>query len=132
MTAAQRRFLRFCLVGGTGFVADAALLYGLLSLTALDAFLARLLSFAGAVTLTWALNRRVTFADRRSDAWLAELGRYVLAQSLGAAINYGIYSAILLVRGADRGTAMVALAIASAVALALNFALAQRLVFQRR
>ncbi|TGW04847.1 GtrA family protein, partial [Mesorhizobium sp. M2D.F.Ca.ET.145.01.1.1] len=59
------RLFRFVLAGGIGFAADAAALWLLLSLTPLGPLIARVLSIGFALTLTWQLNRHLTFAPSR-------------------------------------------------------------------
>ena len=94
--AEAARFVRFALVGGTGFVVDAGLLTVLHNGAGFDPFTARLVSISVSAFTTWRLNRAVTFgASDRSQA--SEGARYALVAALTAGLNYCLYAA-----GADR------------------------------
>lgn len=56
----------------------------------------RLGAFLVAVSVTWALNRRLTFAGRTTRAKGREYGLYVSIQSVGAVINILVYGVALL------------------------------------
>ena len=96
-----RQFLRFCAVGGIGFLVDAGLLWLLLQATALGPYGARVLSFLAAATVgvaritgnVWwaaaslfaALTAGV-FLFRRIYRWLVSLARvFIHATPLGRA-----------------------------------------------
>ncbi|MDD7910236.1 MULTISPECIES: GtrA family protein [Pseudovibrio] len=112
----QNQFIRFCLVGATGLVVDAAVLAVLLAF-GLGPFAGRLLSIWAAMTNNWALNRAFTF---KSDAAkLPEYLRFIAVNLLGAIINYGVYSAILL--SFPESSPFAALIIATGVAVIFNF-----------
>jgi len=89
------RFVRFGLVGGTGFLIDAGLLTALHNLAGIDPFTARLVSIAASAFTTWRLNRSLTFgASERSQA--AEGLLYALVAAITAALNYLVYVLILI------------------------------------
>ena len=112
------RFTRFCGVGAVGFVIDASLLLWLTAQLEMDPFAARLVSILCAVTMTWLMHRRWTFASRTPDR-LAEWGRFAAVNGVGGTLNYLVYSAVLL---ALPGTApLLALVAGSALALAANY-----------
>lgn len=125
----MRRIVAFLCVGSAGFIADAGVLAGLLALTSLNAFSARLVSVACALCLTWLLNRNVTFgASNRSVA--AEGALYGGVGITTSIVNYVIYSATLL---ALPGTSpLAALVMASIGAMVFSYFGYSRLVFNRR
>ena len=85
---------RFGVVGGLA----AALDYGVLALLVhlgASPYVARIASLAVTVVFTWALNRSVTFRTAAPPSW-REFGHYVLVALGGMALNYGIYSGLLL------------------------------------
>jgi putative flippase GtrA len=89
------RFLRFALVGGTGFVIDAGLLAALHNGAWLDPFSARLVSIGASAFTTWRLNRSLTFgASDRSQA--SEGLRYATVAGATAAFNYLLYALALI------------------------------------
>lgn len=117
------QLLRFGMVGGVGFAVDAGVL---LALTALGGapLLMRVLSFAAAVVVTWALNRRWTFAatEQRGREFLA----YLTVQSGGMVVNFAVFAAVLTWTAQ---TPLIALAAGSALATAVNFTGARIWVF---
>lgn len=119
---------RFVWVGGIGFLVDSALLT-LLVWAGWQPLLARIPSFMAAVTVTWWLNRRYTFALRARSRMRAEYSHYVLVQCLGAALNFGVYSACLAWSSLLQAFPVLALGIASLAAMSWNFWAMQRLVF---
>ncbi|MDX8501036.1 GtrA family protein [Mesorhizobium sp. VK4C] len=122
------RLARFVLAGGIGFVADAAALWLLLSLTPLGPLLARVLSIGFALTVTWQINRHLTFAP--SSRSIAQEGaRYGGVGVATSIVNYLVYSALLLALPAL--PPLAALTVASLVAMALSFLGYSRLVFDR-
>ncbi len=119
-------FLRFALVGGTGFVVDALVLSLLHYVVGLDPFSARVVSMSSATFTTWRLNRVHTFgASERSQAH--EGMRYATVAALAAGVNYGVYAAALLLW---RGTPpIVALVLGAGSAMAFSYVGYSRVVF---
>jgi putative flippase GtrA len=94
--AEARQFIRFAVVGATGFAVDAIVLSIFHYAVGLDPFTARLISMSVATLTTWRLNRILTFgASHRSQAH--EGLRYATVAALSAAINYVVYAAVLLI-----------------------------------
>lgn len=124
-----RQFVRFSLVGGIGFLVDAGLLVLLLGTTQMGPFVARIFSYLGAATATWALHRHHTFAEAPPAAPGRQWIRFVSVNAVGALVNYGLYSTLILSFDAFRAAPVAALAIASIVALAFNYGASRRFVF---
>lgn len=124
--AADRQFLRFLVVGGAGFLADAGALALLLS-AGLDPFVGRLLSIAVAMLLTWRLNRAFTFAPSERPQWV-EGTRYAVVVGAASAVNWLTYSALLIIF--PRLPPHAALAAGSIVALAFSYAGFSRFAFR--
>jgi putative flippase GtrA len=122
-------FPRFCLVGGTGFVIDAALLVLLHHLLGAGLLLARTCSFGVALTATWLLNRKITFHQSASPQRLQEWGRYALINGLGGALNLGIFFALTQADAGVLSGPLAALVVASACALVFNYVGSRTLVF---
>lgn len=120
---------RFAVTGGIGFLVDGAVLTALAAATSMGPLWPRLISFPVALLATWYLNRVWTFR-RRDQKPLGQSARYVLVQCCGAALNLAIYAAVialgppLLAR-----VPILALAIASGVAMVVNYLGARRWVF---
>ncbi|PPJ48123.1 GtrA family protein [Rhizobium sp. KAs_5_22] len=124
----MKKLVRFGIVGTAGFVIDAVLLWLLLETTPLGPFLARAIAIAVALVATWYLNRSFTFgASRRSIA--VEGFRYGSVGLVSSAVNYLIYSGLLL--SLPILQPMAALVIASIAAMAFSFFGYSRFVFRR-
>ena len=131
MVKLSREIMLFAVGGVLGLLVDATVVQTLVGAAGWDPYLARVLSFLLAATVTWWWNRRYTFAARRSDRaahaeWLHWLG----LMSFGALINYGVYALLLLNFAALHRWPAVAAAAGSAVAALVNFATARGILFK--
>jgi putative flippase GtrA len=123
--------LAFGIVGTVGFLVDAGVVTLLFNVLGVDRYSARLLSFATAVTVTWALNRSWTFRGSRHGSVPREYGLYVLAQSGGAAINFALYVLCVTSIAAMAELPAAAVAIGALGGMAFNYLSARHLVFRR-
>ncbi len=82
---------RFAISGIAGFAVDAGIVLVSTTILGVSPLPAQILAFSFAVTVTWLFNRHWTFAEHANDKWLHEWTRYVAANSIGAAVNNGIY-----------------------------------------
>jgi putative flippase GtrA len=82
---------------------------------------ARIPSFLTAVLVTWALNRRYTFAGRGLERSSVEAVCYILIQAGGAAVNLAIFSALLIYRPTLGEVPVIPLALGSVGGFAVNF-----------
>lgn len=128
--ALGHQFLRFCAVGGVGFVVDAGLLWLLLQVTALGPYLGRAVSFLVAATVTWRLHRVVTFPDARRDRPARQWVSFLTVNGLGAGLNYGIYAALVATVGFFGRQPVAAVAVGSGVAMVVNFLTNRHVVFR--
>jgi putative flippase GtrA len=119
---------RFLVAGGIGFLADAAMLALLTGYFALNPFLARVLSIGFALSVTWLVNRSMTFgpSSRHVAVEGARYGSIGIGTSL---VNYAVYSA--LIAAIPSLSPLIALVAGSAVAMALSYLGYSRLVFDR-
>jgi putative flippase GtrA len=124
------QFLRFCVVGAAGFLADAGVLALLHYGIGLGPLGARAISAPLAVFLTFNLNRSWAFsAGRRS--FLQGMALYSTVQCAGLLSNLAIYSFAIIAMPSPLNEPMVAFATASAMALAINYAGSRFIVFSR-
>lgn len=122
-------FILFGIAGGIGFVVDAAVLYALVP--ALGPFAARVASFLAAVLATWLVNRSLAFQSRRSDLnRKTEFGSYLLLMLGGGAVNYAVYSGLVLYSPLVREHLVLGVAAGSIAGMFINFALARFLLFR--
>jgi putative flippase GtrA len=90
-----RHWLAFVAGGSLAFGVDAGVLLAATKGLGLDPFSGRLLSVACGMLMSWLFHRNVTFPVAQPPS-LAELARFVSVAATSAAINYGVYAAILL------------------------------------
>lgn len=127
------RIVEFAIAGGVGFAVDATVLTLLVDEAGWSPLPARLPSFLLAVSITWLINRYLTFSDRRALRWQAtalEYWRYLLTQGFGALINLGIFALLLWLVPRWNALPVMALAVASACAMVFNYLVMQGFVFR--
>ena len=123
------RLFAFLCVGIVGFAVDATILQTLIFGFDWDYYLSRLVSFAVAVLCTWLLNRTWTFKDSATDNHAREYSIYMIIQSIGASLNFAIYSACIFANEIFLSYPIAALAIGSICAMFFNFAAMRRFAF---
>lgn len=130
----MNRFAAYTIVGGLGFVVDAAILTLLVAAGNENPLVARCLSFPPAVLTTWVLNRRMVFTSsaRSVGEHANEYGRYFSVQLVGAFINLGVYTMTLAYFPTLRPWPVIALVAGSLIALSFNFLGARLWVFYRQ
>lgn len=127
--ASIRQLLAFSIVGAVGFVIDSSVLYAAIAL-GLGLAGGRVVSYLAAVTVTWALNRRYTFADRSQRALLQQWARFAFTQLAGASVNLGSYYLLLHTnRALVAHWPVLAVAVGSLAGLSINFVVAKVYVF---
>ncbi|HJW41961.1 MAG TPA: GtrA family protein [Rhizomicrobium sp.] len=132
----RSRFLRFGAVGAAGFVVDLTVLWLMLHLAGFDPYSSRIVSIFCAMTFTWWGNRNLTFAEHAATGSGAEIARewfkFMLANGLGALINYATYSLFVRFAPPPFSNPLVATAIGVGVGLIFNFVLSKRFVFRAK
>ncbi|HVY41930.1 MAG TPA: GtrA family protein [Hyphomicrobiaceae bacterium] len=111
--SAGRHWGGFLVSGLIALSVDATVLEIGVRLLALGPLLARLIAISCAMVVGWLAHRTLTFA-LRSPPSLNEFARYAAVAWTTAAINYGVFASIILVRPAT--LPFVALIAASIVA----------------
>ena len=120
---------RFGAIGIVGFLIDAGVLTWFVRVHQWGLYEARALSFGLAVSATWYLNRRFTFASRAGADRSREYARYFATQSVGALINLGTYIAIVAALPGVADWPVIPLAVGSGVAMLFNFLAARHFAF---
>jgi putative flippase GtrA len=118
----------FIVAGATGFLADAGMLALLLKITPLGPLSARIIAILFALSVTWTINRSLTFGKSRHGL-VTEGARYGGVGLASALVNYAIYAAILLILPSVHP--LIAVAFASLGAMAFSWAGYSRFVFQK-
>lgn len=116
-------------MGTIGFLIDATILTVLVTGYDWQHYSARLVSFACAVSVTWYLNRRWTFNRRATPNKKKEYAAYLMIQSVGAMINYGVFIALVATNIMFAQIPAIPLAFGSLVALVFNFSAARAIVY---
>jgi len=121
----------FWLVGLVGFAVDAAILYSLRLLFDTDLFIARFFSLAMAMTVSWYLNRKLTFAGQSSRSAFSEWVYYLAVNSIGGIINYSLFMWLVMNYDSLATYLMIPLAISSGIAAVVNFLLSKYVIFRQ-
>ena len=125
------RLIWFLVAGTVGFLVDAGILQGLVWI-GVDPRPARLASFLAAMTATWLINRSRTFGDRAGPPSILEFLRYTAASTAAAIINLGVYMALVTWGTPFSTYPVLALAIATTLAMGVNFWSYLKVVFAPR
>ncbi|MEM1223360.1 MAG: GtrA family protein [Verrucomicrobiota bacterium] len=129
-------FTRFAGVGVTISLIDAGGLYILMSL-GINAYIARIFSYTASMTAGYLLNRYITFHHLETGRALwHSLVRHYSVHSVGGALNFTVFSMILLL-GQNMGGQIAASAtlplvgvwIGGMFGLCFNFFFSKKLVF---
>lgn len=124
-----RQILFFGVVGGSAFFVDAGVLLALTAGAGWGAVEARLVSFLGAASFTWALNRKLTFrVARRATA--GEYAAYTAAMGLGAGVNWAVFLTCLAVVPATAAYPVLALVPATGAAMVVNFVMSRAILMR--
>ncbi len=96
----------------------------------LGPIMAQAIAFTVAVTVTWLINRHWTFAEHASNRWAHEWTRYIAANSVGAAVNNGVYIILVFTVALFSKQPVLAVATGSLVGMSFNFAFSKLIVFK--
>lgn len=130
---ARSQFLRFALVGVLGFLVDLLVLQVSIGIIGLGPVAGRLVSYLCAATTTWAVNRRVTFPEQRSDsALLHEWALFLMSNAAGGGVNLGFYWFLVTSNIPLFSSPVIALAVGSVAGLLFNFLASKHVVFSAR
>lgn len=91
----SRQFAIFALIGIGGLFVDMAALAAALHLLGLDPYGGRVFSYLMAATFTWYMNRQFTFTGVSRRGAVRQWARFLVANTVGALVNYGIYVLVL-------------------------------------
>lgn len=116
-----REIAAFATVGSIGFAVDA--LCTMILYHSLDWRLAyaRVSGFAIAVSVTWVLNRHLTFRDARATDRVNQWSAYVLVNLGGASINLSIFFCLMSRLPHIEPFPFLSLATASIAAMTFNY-----------
>lgn len=125
-----KQLLKFGVVGTIGFFVDAGALTLFVHIGS-NPYWGRIFSFFIAVSCTWILNRNFTFKMSRSSLILSEWIRYLIANSFGAILNYGVYALLLFKIDLISQWPVLGVAAGSLAGLFANFINSKVFVFKK-
>lgn len=91
----SKRFVKFLLVGASGFVVDASVFFVLTSLLRVPDLVAQVFSFAAAVVSNFTLNRYWTYPESRTKSIRRQMTQFTLVNLAGLAIRSLIFLVVL-------------------------------------
>ena len=124
------QFGKFGMVGVVGLMVDIAALYSAMAWAGLGPYGARAVSFLVAATATWALNRVFTFRGEHDGGLLGQWAKFIAAKSLGGALNYLTYAALIAGTATVAAHPFLGVAAGSVAGMVFNFAASKKLVFR--
>ena len=124
-----KQIFRFGLVGTVGFLVDAGVLSALVMLTSCGPYVARIFSYLCAATVTWYLNRKITFQVLNDVSLKREWLRYIFANTLGALLNYGVFVVLVFTLSEVRTYPVLGVAAGSLAGMIVNFSISRVYVF---
>lgn len=110
---------------------DAGIVVLFTTVLSIDPIMAQAVAFTVAVTVTWLINRHWTFAEHASNRWAHEWTRYIAANSVGAAVNNGVYIILVFTVSLFSKQPVLAVAAGSLVGMSFNFASSKLIVFKQ-
>jgi putative flippase GtrA len=110
--------LGFLVSGGAAFATDAGVLEVLLYVTHWPALICRLIAIPCAMVVGWRMHRRFTFAVN-TPGTLREFLSFAMVGWSAAAVNYGVFAAVLLL--IPTAPPLAALVASSAVAMVYSY-----------
>lgn len=129
MMKTAREFMLFGIAGVFGFVVDTAVLY--LLKDAMGPFYARGVSFLAAVFATWSINRMFAFRERKSTLQKKhEFIVYLVLMLAGGAVNYGVYSWLVVSYALVRQYLIIGVAMGSIAGMIINFVMSRFLLYR--
>lgn len=125
------RFVRFCIVGGVGFLVDAAM-FELVVRAGMALEMARIVSLFLAMQVTYRLHRAFTFEAvdvRGHRPWM----KFMVSSVLGAVVNYLSFLMTLRLIHIDHAMLdrQAAVAVGAGVAMFFNYWANKTFVFRR-
>ena len=122
------QFIRFCLVGTIGFITDAGILQLLFNLEH-NIYIARLISYTIAATVTWVLNTAYTFSnntEKNTKTWF----KYLILNTIGGVTNYLVFIMCINNLGTKSIYPVLSVVIGSITGLSINFLINKYFVFR--
>ncbi len=125
------RFMKFGLVGFTGFLVDT-LVYTIILNMGMTHLGARAASYWVSATTNWYLNRRFTFNDADREAKVRQWIKYLLMAVGSFILNWGSYYLLTEYVSFFATYKFIAFVVGIAMGMFFNFAVANWIIFRRK
>jgi dolichol-phosphate mannosyltransferase len=122
--------IQFATVGGSGVFVDLCVFSALTYGAGVNHQTARAMSFMGAASWNWFLNRWFTFVSGRNKHWGQQWGQFLLAASLGFTVNWGTYKLLTDYVPYFEAHHLSAFFLGIFLGMGLNYTLCRRFVFR--
>ncbi|CCO23193.1 GtrA family protein [Maridesulfovibrio hydrothermalis] len=122
----KSRFLRFCCIGGLGFIIDTGITYGLVWI-GMSSLTARIPAILVALTICYHYHHGFTFRKTGKAPWKGWY-KFALSNAAGSLINYGAYAAVLFFY--PSAPLIIPLIAGSGVAMVANYIMSACYVFR--
>lgn len=121
-------FIRFGIVGTSGFLLDTATVYALRGWIGL--YFAGAAGFLVAASVNWAINRFWSFRHKVHDTLRKQWLRFMLINSVGFVFNRGSFFVLISMSNLFYSEPVLAIVIGSFIGLGFNYFLSKRFVFR--
>ena len=128
--SAWHELARFAIIGVAGFFVDAGALMFAMKVFGLGLYSGRVVSYLCAATFTWICNRRFTFTGAHRGNAVVQWLRFLGANAIGGAANYGVYALIVTFTAIGAAWPVIGVAAGSIAGLAFNFTANKYWVFR--
>lgn len=91
----SKRFVKFLIVGGIGFVVDGVIFYIFTHPIDLPVLIAQAISFIAAIISNFTWNRYWTYPDSRSKSLRRQLTQFTLVNTIGLAIRTVVIAVVI-------------------------------------
>jgi putative flippase GtrA len=132
MSAAALRFAKFSCIGIAGFLVDAGVFQALVSFAGVSPYIAKILSFPVAATVSWWLNRTYTYASSGRVGAGSQWAQSLAVNVVGGLANYAVFAAVYAAVPLATAYPVMAVAAGAVAGLVFNFTLSDKLVFRSR
>ena len=126
-----RQLFLFGISGVAGYLADSSITFFLKPVLGLYA--SRIPAFAIAATVTWLINRNITFRDKKSrhDKLWKEYTHYLSLMMLGAVVNYVVYAVSITFLKDLNYAVFICVGIGSLVGMIVNYLTSNRFIYNQ-
>jgi putative flippase GtrA len=125
------RFLKFGIVGASGFIIDTSL-YFILQVFGLNHSVSRIISYWCAATNNWYWNREFTFKDINHKTKIKQWLQYMIMCFLSFILNWGSYHWLTSNIDFFIQYKFIAMLLGISVGMVMNFAIANLIIFKNK